>query len=115
MLPLLGPGSSAPARALPNPRSLRLAFPGIAPRTVDRLTSATTGFDFSNGVMGGSDSAQLIIETNATRFTSGFVSAFNTGSATMPGNERSARRIARNINGLQDSLAEGYSAFHRHR
>jgi hypothetical protein len=54
-------------------------FPGIAPSTVDRLTSATIGFDFSNSLTGGSDSAQLIIETNATRFTSGFVSAFNTG------------------------------------
>jgi hypothetical protein len=43
------------------------------------------GFNLSNGVTGGSDSTQLIIETNATRFTSGFVSAFNTGSATITG------------------------------
>ena len=89
MLPLLGPGSigSGPSAAdAAEPTAVRVTgFPGIAPSTVDRLTSATIGFDFSNGVTGGSDSAQLIIETNATRFTSGFVSAFNTGNATITG------------------------------
>jgi PEP-CTERM motif len=61
------------------------AFPGIPPTTVDRLTSATIGFNFFGGIAPGSDSAQLAIETNATRFTSGFLSAFNTGSATITG------------------------------
>jgi hypothetical protein len=81
---VIGSGPSAIDSA--KPTAVRVTgFPGIAPSTVDRLTSATIGFDFSNGVTGGSDSAQLIIETNATRFTSGFVSAFNTGSATITG------------------------------
>jgi hypothetical protein len=60
-------------------------FPGIPPTTVDRLTAATIGFNFSGGIAPGSDSAQIAIETNATRFTSGFLSAFNTGSATITG------------------------------
>ena len=58
-------------------------FPGIPPSTVDRLTAATIGFNFFGGIAPGSDSAQLAIETNATRFTSGSLSAFNTGSATI--------------------------------
>jgi hypothetical protein len=66
---VIGAGPSAADSA--KPTSVRVTgFPGIAPSTVDRLTSATIGFNFSNGVTGGSDSAQLIIETNATRFTS---------------------------------------------
>jgi hypothetical protein len=36
-------------------------------------------FQFSGGILPGSASAQLAIETNATRFTSGFLSAFDTG------------------------------------
>ena len=51
------------------------------PSTADQLTSATISFDFSNGVTGEWDSAQ----TNATQFTSGFVSAFNTGNGTITG------------------------------
>jgi PEP-CTERM motif len=59
-------------------------FPGIPPTTVDRQTAATIGFNFFNGVPRLSDTAQLVIETNATRFTSGFVTAaFGTGSATI--------------------------------
>jgi hypothetical protein len=60
-------------------------FPGVPPNTVDRLTAPTIGFNFFGGIAPGSDSAQLVIETNATRFTSGFLSAFNTGSATITG------------------------------
>jgi hypothetical protein len=60
-------------------------FPGIPPSTVDRLTAAAIGFKFFGGIAPGSDSAQLAIETNATRFTSGFLSAFNNGSATITG------------------------------
>ena len=60
-------------------------FPGTPPTTVDRLTAATIGFNFFGGIAPGADSAsaQLAIETNATQFTSGFLSAFNTGSATI--------------------------------
>jgi PEP-CTERM motif len=60
-------------------------FPGIPPDTVDRLTASTIGFNFMGGIAPGSDSAQIAIETNATRFTSGFLSAFNMGSATTTG------------------------------
>ena len=60
-------------------------FPGIPPDTVDRLTASTIGFNFIGGIAPGSDSAQIAIETNATRFTSGFLSAFNMGSATTTG------------------------------
>jgi hypothetical protein len=62
-------------------------FPGTPPTTVDRLKAATIGFNFLGGIAPGPDSAsaQLAIETNATRFTSGFLSAFNTGSATIIG------------------------------
>ena len=46
--------------------------------------SATIGFNFSNGVTGiGFRSVDN--RDDATRFTSGFVSAFNTGSATITG------------------------------
>ena len=41
------------------------------------------GFNFADGITPGSDSAQLVVETNATRFTSGFLSAFNSGGATI--------------------------------
>lgn len=58
-------------------------FPGIPPSTVDRPRAATIGFNFLGGVPPGSDTAQLAIETNATRFTSGSLSAFHTGSATI--------------------------------
>ena len=59
-------------------------FPGIPPSTVDRTTAATIGFNFFDDVPRLSDTAQLAIETNATRFTSGFLTAaFNTGSATI--------------------------------
>jgi hypothetical protein len=54
---------------------LRLRSQQVVLRTLDATV------DFSNGLTGGSDSTQLIIETNATRFTS----AFNTGSATITG------------------------------
>jgi hypothetical protein len=59
-------------------------FPGTPPSTVDRPTAATVGFNFFDGIPRLSDTAQLVIETNATRFTSGFLTAgFNTGSATV--------------------------------
>ena len=59
-------------------------LPGIPPSAVDRPTAATVGFNFSDDVPRLSDTAQLVIETNATRFTSGFLTAgFNTGSATI--------------------------------
>jgi hypothetical protein len=59
-------------------------FPGIPPSTVDRPTAGTVGFNFFDGVPRLSETAQLVIETNATRFTSGFLTAgFNTGSATI--------------------------------
>ena len=59
-------------------------FPGIPPSTVDRPTAATVGFNFFDDVPRLSDTAQLVIETNATRFTSGFLTAgFSTGSATI--------------------------------
>jgi PEP-CTERM motif len=58
-------------------------FPGIPPSTVDRPTAATVGFNFFDGVPRLSNTAQLVIETNATRFSSGFLTAgFSTGSAT---------------------------------
>ena len=60
-------------------------FPGIPPDTVDRLTASTIGFNFIGGIAPGLDSAQIAIETNATRFTSGFLSAFNMSSATTTG------------------------------
>ena len=59
-------------------------FPGIPPDTVDGLTASTIGFNFIGGIAPGSD-AQIAIETNATQFTSGFLSAFNMGSATTTG------------------------------
>ena len=59
-------------------------FTGVPPSTVDRPTAATVGFNFFDGVPRLSDTAQLVIETNATRFSSGFLTAgFSTGSATM--------------------------------
>jgi hypothetical protein len=59
-------------------------FPGTPPSTVDRPTAGTVGFNFFDGIPRLSDTAQLVIETNATRFTSGFLTAgFNTGSATI--------------------------------
>jgi hypothetical protein len=57
---------------------------GVPPSTVDRPTAATIGFNFFDGVPRLSDTAALVIETNATRFSSGFLTAgFSTGSATM--------------------------------
>ena len=57
---------------------------GVPPSTVDRPTAVTVGFNFLDGVPRLSDTAQLVIETNATRFSSGFLTAgFSTGSATM--------------------------------
>jgi hypothetical protein len=48
---VIGSGPSAADSA--KPTAVRVAgFPGIAPRTVERLTSATIGFNFSNGVTG---------------------------------------------------------------
>ena len=59
-------------------------FPGVPPSTVDRPTAATVGFNFFDGVPRLSDTAALVIETNATQFSSGLLNAvFNTGSATM--------------------------------
>jgi hypothetical protein len=59
-------------------------FPGTPPSTVDRPTAGMVGFNFFDGVPRLSDTAQLVIETNATRFTSGFLTAgFGTGSATI--------------------------------
>ena len=87
-------GSGPSARRLCEAYGSQGGFPGIAPSTVDRLTSATIGFNFSNGVTRGSDSAQLIIETSATRFTSGFVSAFNRGNATITGFAPPHRNLA---------------------
>ena len=60
---LIGSGPSAADSAKPTAVGVT-GFPGISPSTVDRLTSATIGFDFSDGVTG--NSAQLIIERNAT-------------------------------------------------
>jgi hypothetical protein len=40
-------------------------FPGIPPSTVDRSTAATIGFNFFDGLPRLSDTAQLVIETNA--------------------------------------------------
>ena len=46
-------GSGPSAADFAKPMAVRVTgFPGIAPSTVDRLTSATIGFDFSNGVTG---------------------------------------------------------------
>jgi PEP-CTERM motif len=57
---------------------------GVPPSTVDRPAAATVGFNFFDGVPRLSDTAQLVIETNATRFSSGSLKAgFSTGSATM--------------------------------
>jgi hypothetical protein len=57
---------------------------GVPPSTVDRPAAATVGFNFFDGVPRLSDTAQLVIETNATRFSSGSLTAeFSTGSATM--------------------------------
>ena len=48
---VIGSGPSAADSA--KPTAVRVTgFPRIAPSTVDRLTSATIGFDFSNGVTG---------------------------------------------------------------
>ena len=59
-------------------------FPGTPPSTIDRSTAATIGFNFFDGVPRLSETAQLVIETNATQFTSGFLTAaFGTGSATI--------------------------------
>ena len=59
-------------------------FPGTPPSTVDRPTAGTVGFNFFDGIPRLSDTAQLIVETNATQFTPGFLTAvFNTGSATI--------------------------------
>jgi PEP-CTERM motif len=61
-------------------------FPGIPPSTVDRTAAATVGFNFVDGVPRLSDTAELVIETNASRFTSGSLTAvFSTGSATVTG------------------------------
>jgi hypothetical protein len=57
---------------------------GVPPSTVDRPTAATIGFNFFDDVPRLSDTAALVIETNATRFSSGSLTAgFSTGSATM--------------------------------
>ena len=57
---------------------------GVPASTVDRPAAATVGFNFFDGVPRLSDTAQLVIETNATRFSSGFLTAgFSTGSATI--------------------------------
>ena len=48
---VIGSGPSAADSA--KPTAVRVAgFPGVASRTVERLTSATIGFNFSNGVTG---------------------------------------------------------------
>ena len=57
--------------------------PGVLPTTVDRLSPFEIGFNFADGIAPGQTSTDLIIETNATRFTSGTLSAFNSGSATI--------------------------------
>ena len=57
---------------------------GVPPSTVDRPAAAMIGFNFFDGVPRLSDTAALVIETNATRFSSGSLTAgFSTGSATM--------------------------------
>ena len=48
-------------------------FPGTPPSTIDRSTAGTVGFNFFDGIPRLSDTSQLVIETNATQFTSGFL------------------------------------------
>jgi len=48
---LIGSGPSAADSAKPTAVGVT-GFPGISPSTVDRLTSATIGFDVSDGVTG---------------------------------------------------------------
>jgi hypothetical protein len=58
---------------------------GIAPSTEDRNSAAVIGFDFSAGLTPGSTTDWLVIETNATSFTSGNISVLNAGVASVAG------------------------------
>jgi hypothetical protein len=83
MLPLLGPGSSAPARARADsakPTAVRVT--GF-PSAVDRLTSATIGFNFSKRRNRGIGFRSVDNRDERYAIHVGFVSAFNTGSATI--------------------------------
>jgi hypothetical protein len=56
------------------------------PSTVDRsVTGAIIGFNYANGVAGGTKSAILEIKTNAKSFGPGFISVINEGTATVAG------------------------------
>jgi len=45
-----------------------------APATVDRVTADVVGFDFTGGIKKGNGSYIITVETNATKYTTGYVS-----------------------------------------
>jgi hypothetical protein len=57
----------------------------VFPTSVDRAIGGVVGFNFDPGIAGGQQSEFLVIQTDASSFTGGFVGEINDGSATEAG------------------------------